>query len=104
MNFGKAIRICRATKGISQKELAEIANIGPSYVSLIEAGKRSPSIATIEKIGKALAVPTHLIMLLATERQEIRGDNFQNLQEASRLILQLLLDSDSETPSDKAGS
>ena len=56
MKYGKAIRICRAAKGLSQKELAAKAGIGSSHVSLIEAGKRSPSLATVEKLCDALKI------------------------------------------------
>lgn len=91
MKYGKAIRICRAAKGLSQKELAFKAGIGSSHISLIEAGKRSPSLGTIEKICEALNVPTHLVMLLAAEARDIQAEHKENLKNLSEMILQLLV-------------
>ncbi len=91
MRYGKAIRICRAAKGLSQKELAAKAGIGSSHVSLIEAEKRSPSLATVEKICEALNVPTHLVMLLAAEPGDVQGAHIENLKDLSGMILQLLV-------------
>lgn len=91
MRYGKAIRICRAAKELSQKELASKAGIGSSHISLIEAGKRSPSLTTIEKICEALNVPTHLLMLLAADPGDIQADDLKNLKDLSGLILQLLV-------------
>ena len=94
MKYGKAIRICRAARGLSQKELAARAGIKPSYISLIEAEKRSPSLATLQKMATALRVPTHLIMILSAERDDMASGHFENLQEFSSAILQLLLNSE----------
>jgi transcriptional regulator with XRE-family HTH domain len=91
MRYGKAIRICRAAKGLSQKQLAARASIGSSHVSLIEAGKRSPSLATVEKLCKALSVPAHLVMLLAAEPGDVQAKHMENLKDLSGMILQLLV-------------
>jgi transcriptional regulator with XRE-family HTH domain len=91
MQYGKAIRICRAARGISQKDLAAKADLNPSHVSLIEADRRTPSLATIEKISKALGVPTHLVMLLAAEPADVQNQNPEDLKELSNMLLQLLV-------------
>jgi transcriptional regulator with XRE-family HTH domain len=96
MKFGKAIRICRAAQGISQKGLAARANVKPSYVSLIESGKRSPSVKTVEKIAAGLGVPIHLVMILAAEPDEIIKGNAANIREFTSAILELLINSESE--------
>ena len=95
MRYGKAIRICRAAKGLSQKELAAKAGIGSSHISLIEAGKRSPSLGTVEKICEALNVPTHLVMLLAADPRDVRAEHMENLKDLSGMILQLLVGAES---------
>lgn len=51
---GDKIRIMRATKRISQQELADMANVQRSYLSQIESNKRNPSVAVLAKIAKAL--------------------------------------------------
>jgi transcriptional regulator with XRE-family HTH domain len=96
MRYGKAIRICRAAKGLSQKDLAAKTGVASSHISLIEAGKRSPSLATVEKICEALNVPSHLVMLLAAEPQEVQVEHVEKLRDFSGTILQLLVGTESE--------
>ena len=91
MNYGRAIKICRAAAGLTQKELGEKARIASSHLSLIEAGKRSPRLPTVEKLSRAIGVPTHLIFLLASEPQDLGDTQTQYLQELAGSLLNLLL-------------
>jgi len=88
MNYARAIRIVRAAKGLSQKDLAKRAKIDASYVSLLEAGDRAPSVRTVQKIASALKVPMPVITLLASQKGELRGIN----QEQAAVLGQYLLD------------
>ena len=49
-----AVSSARARAGISQKQLAELANIDQSDLSKIERGIANPSISTLERIANAL--------------------------------------------------
>jgi len=46
-------------KGITQENLAYSAGLNRAYVGYIENANRHPSIATVEKIAKALNVPIY---------------------------------------------
>lgn len=94
MNYGKAIRIVRTAHGLTQLELADRLSIGPSHLSLIEAGKRQPSLRVLDEISTALDVPPHLLTLLASEPEEIekRVDPKQ-IAELARSLLALLVSS-----------
>ena len=53
MNYGKAIKIVRTAHGLTQAELTERLSIGPSHLSLIEAGRRQPSLRVLgENLGR----------------------------------------------------
>lgn len=52
----KRIRSIRRSKKIKQEDLAHTAKIDYSYLNEIEAGKRNPSIKTIDAIARALKV------------------------------------------------
>jgi transcriptional regulator with XRE-family HTH domain len=54
--FADNVRRLRSKKGFSQKELADTVGISVSYVSMLERGKRSPPLETIEKMARALKV------------------------------------------------
>jgi transcriptional regulator with XRE-family HTH domain len=91
MDYGKAFRIARAIGGFQQKELAEIAELDPSHISLIEKGKRNPSVGTIKKIANALQIPEHLLTLLAAEPEDLDIQDPQELQRAVSSLAELLL-------------
>lgn len=52
--FGKALRQKRKEAGLTQEELALIAEVQRNYVSLIERGVNQPTITVIFKLAKAL--------------------------------------------------
>ncbi len=90
MEYGRALKVCRAALELTQQDVAKKAQITTSYLSLIEGGKRSPSLATLERISKAMGVPTHLVMLLAAGPQEIPGPERKKLGVISKSLLDLL--------------
>lgn len=50
------IRKIRIEKGISQLELANIANFSQSFLANVESGKKKPSVMTILRLADALKV------------------------------------------------
>lgn len=52
--FGAAVRSAREAQGISQEDLASRAGLHRTYVSMIERGRRTASIAVVEKLAAAL--------------------------------------------------
>ena len=70
MDYGKALRLARALKGFQQQELAELAEIDASYISLIEQGKRTPSLKLIHKLSRVIGIPVHLFTFLAMESED----------------------------------
>jgi len=91
MDYGKALRIGRAIAGLQQKELAELAGIDPSHISLIEIGKRKPSVDAVEKLARALQIPDHLLTLLAAEPEDLDMKDPKELERATQSLAQLLL-------------
>jgi len=50
------IKYFRSQRGLTQQELANLANINRSYLAGIEAGRRNVSLQTIEKLCTALKI------------------------------------------------
>lgn len=50
----RAVAAARAAAGISQKQLAALTGIDQSDISKIERGVANPSVATLQRIAKAL--------------------------------------------------
>jgi transcriptional regulator with XRE-family HTH domain len=56
MSVGEEVKRLRQTKGWTQEQLAVYAGSSQPTVNLLEAGKRNPSAATLEKLARALEV------------------------------------------------
>lgn len=60
--IAKKLKVIRHSKGFTQLELAERAGINANYYSKVERGEAIPSLATFEKILKALKVKSSDIL------------------------------------------
>lgn len=67
MNLANKIIELRKKKGISQRELAQIAGLSPTYISMVENGKKSPTLKSLEKISNALDIPFPILSFLALD-------------------------------------
>ena len=54
IEFINKLKKIRQARGLSQEELSNLAGLHHTHISLLEGGKCSPSILTIEKIPYAL--------------------------------------------------
>jgi len=91
MDYAKALKIARAIAGVRQQELAAMAGVDPSHISLIESGKRSPSVRLLGRISRALGIPEHLLTLLATERGDIATRDPTALSRAAESLARMLV-------------
>jgi len=97
MDYGRAVRIARAVRGLSQKQLAELIDSDASYISLIESGLRVPRARTLERIASELRVPLHLLMLFASERKDLRGLSPSQASQLAKQLLEALLQGERST-------
>lgn len=90
MDYGKALRTCRAIRGWDQEAVAKRAGLSTSYVSLIETGKRFPSPAAVKKLAKGLLVPESLFALLGTDFSSLPLGEGRTYDQLARSLLALL--------------
>lgn len=62
MKAGKYIKAERKAKGLTQKELAEKANISRSYLADLEQDRYNPSLDTLFEIATALGISVYRLM------------------------------------------
>jgi len=55
--FGRAVRLARSSRSLSQEQLAHDAGLDRSYVGGVERGDRNPSLVAIQKIARGLDIP-----------------------------------------------
>jgi transcriptional regulator with XRE-family HTH domain len=64
---GKAIRTLRKKKGLSLRELSQLAGLSTGFLSMVERGRSSLALTSLNNIAKAL--DTDLADLFASERK-----------------------------------
>lgn len=55
-SVGDKIKEFREERGLSQYRLAQKADVSQSFLSALEAGKKSPTVETLEKICRGLGI------------------------------------------------
>lgn len=97
MNLGKAIKLCRTQKNLSQSDLANLSGMSVSYISLLERNKRDPNLSAVENIADALNIPFSILMFLAADSAELNEVNPELAEKLSYTALKLIEASANET-------
>lgn len=59
--FGKRLKFLRLEHNLTQLELAEILDMSPNFIGMIERGERNTTVENVFKIARALNVkPSNL--------------------------------------------
>jgi transcriptional regulator with XRE-family HTH domain len=74
MNLGQAAKLIRTASGIKQKEIAKRLGVTPNYISMVENGKREPSISFLRELAVVFNVPVGLFFLWEeTKKRAAKG-------------------------------
>ncbi|MBC8535894.1 helix-turn-helix domain-containing protein [Feifania hominis] len=57
--IGRNIRRCRERKHYTQEQFANMAEISPAHLRVLERGRGNPTAKTLEKIARCLGVTLH---------------------------------------------
>lgn len=90
MNYGRSIQTLRKRRGLTQRELAARAGVDQSYVSLLERGERIPNMDVLETLARELGTPLALLVLLASDTEDLRNVSPDDAQELGAEILKLV--------------
>jgi len=90
-DYAKAFRIIRAAFGLRQSELADRMPVTASQLSLIEAGKRQPSLRVVNALAAAVGIPAALLPLLASTEKEVESQSDDDISDLARALLRLLV-------------
>ena len=74
MNLIKTIARLRKRKGMSQAQLAKVSGLSTTYISLMESGKKSPTLKSLEKISQGLEVPFPILSFMALDDEDVHPD------------------------------
>lgn len=71
MNIGQAIHTVRKKKNLSQDKFSELVGIDQSYLSLIENGKKKPSMKLLEKISQETKTPLPILLFFSLSEEDV---------------------------------
>jgi transcriptional regulator with XRE-family HTH domain len=90
-DYAKAFRIIRAAFGLKQSDLAAKMPVTASQLSLIESGKRQPSLKVVDALASAVGVPSALVSLLASNANDMDSRGDQDIGDLARALLRVLI-------------
>jgi transcriptional regulator with XRE-family HTH domain len=95
MNIGNAIKQLRQQAGYTQCQMADMVLITQTYLSQVEAGKKTASAGTLQNIADGLNISVAVIYVMAIEAKDIQHNdpNDKNVLFALETGKQLILKS-----------
>ena len=83
--FAERLRSLRTTKGLTQSELANRADITVSYISTLEAGSVAPGIDLLERLARAL--DANVVDLLPSSSQLETESVREDVQKVFKVVV-----------------
>lgn len=91
-DVGLRLKELRGERGLSMRALAEMCDLSPNTISLVERGVTSPSVSTLQRLATALGVPITYFFTEPIEKMQViltRPDE-RARSGSSRVILESL--------------
>ncbi len=73
--FGDVLRELRKKCEISQEKLAQECDLDRTFISLLERGKRQPSLTTIFKLSSVLGIPASKFVKIVEKKMNEGNSN-----------------------------
>ena len=70
-DVGTRLREARQQRGLSLRALAELCELSPNTISLVERGVSSPSVSTLQRLATALGMPITSFFADEPERTQV---------------------------------
>jgi transcriptional regulator with XRE-family HTH domain len=71
MNIGNAIKELRIKRGFNQIDFADKCGLSQSYLSLIEKGKKEPTLSLLKKISSTLSMPMPILVFFSLDKNDV---------------------------------
>ncbi|WP_236019544.1 helix-turn-helix domain-containing protein [Fuscibacter oryzae] len=73
--FSAVLRKARMNAGLTQEELAERADVSVRFISLLENGKRQPSLSALAAVSAGLNIPMSVMLTIVESRLATNHNN-----------------------------
>jgi transcriptional regulator with XRE-family HTH domain len=75
-NIGQRILQLRESRGLTHGQLCALSRVSRSYISRIESGQMTPSLATLERISEALGISLNRCFVPMSDSEALLEDPF----------------------------
>ena len=101
--FAERLFAAREMRGLSQAELAKLANLQPAAIGHFERDRRKPSFANVRALAKALNVASDYLLgrSVSMEGATTAFRNEDKLSNADRDHIQMMIDLMNQRKADK---
>ena len=87
ISIGKTIKRLRIERRISQQDLARDSDLTPSFLSLVENGRRQPSLAVIRRLAGSLLIPEEVLIWDSVELPDNLDEKDRRLCEMAKIVV-----------------
>ena len=91
MNYAKALTVTRASRALQQKDIAEILDKSPSYISRIEKGERPMTATMVALLCERLNIPQELFYLLGNDKPHLDAQDRKTVDQLSNALLRIIV-------------
>ena len=74
MTIGSTLKLLRTASNLTQSSLAKDLNVTANYLSLVENGRKEPSLTLLKRFSKKLDAPLGYFLWLALEENKSREE------------------------------
>lgn len=88
MNLALKLKLFRVAAGLKQQDVAEALDVTVNYVSMIERGKREPTLKYLKAFSRLAKVPLAVLLWEPPAKGETKADNADLYARLSALMAQ----------------
>jgi transcriptional regulator with XRE-family HTH domain len=89
MSIGSTLKLLRVASALKQSSLAKDLDITANYLSLVESGKKEPSLTFLKKFAQRLNVPLGYFLWIALEDMSL-PEELDLKEKMDRLLVNIL--------------
>jgi len=91
MNYSKALAVVRVSRGLQQKDIADILDKSPSYISKIEKGERPMTEEMVKSLCEKLKIPADLFFLIGKDKSNLESQDRELIDNMSQELLKIIV-------------
>ncbi len=92
MTIGKTLKLVRITADVSQRKLARDLGVTPGFLSLVENGKRQPTLTFLNAAAERFRIPAGFLMLQDAKLANLPPKHRKLVREIRRDLLQYVVE------------